>query len=257
MRMNDSKGIEAATVVIFRHAPQGGSPEILMVIRSKSLSFAGGAAVFPGGRVDPSDHQLAASIDIDIEPDEAAHRIAAIRETLEETGLVIGLRGKIDARRAAEARILLLEHGALVSVLEAMEWSLALDELIPFARWFPKNEDLPRVFDTRFYIADLGTGAVEIDVDRTENTRLFWITAQDALAQADAADISVIFPTRRNLERLARFSDFASAAQECSEIPVSTIVPFGEVRDGEPWICIPDGAGYPVTGERLSTMKRG
>ena len=46
-------GIPAATVVIFRNAPAGSPPEILMTIRSREMVFAGGMAVFPGGRVDP------------------------------------------------------------------------------------------------------------------------------------------------------------------------------------------------------------
>ena len=49
---NAQGGIPAATVVIFRHAPDGGPPEILMTIRSREMVFAGGMAVFPGGRVD-------------------------------------------------------------------------------------------------------------------------------------------------------------------------------------------------------------
>ena len=162
-------GIPAATVVIFRHAPDGGAPQILMQVRSRSLAFAGGMAVFPGGGVDPSDYDLAREAGY-VDIDEAAHQIAAIRETLEETGLALGLRGTIDAQSAAEARAILLEEKSLLAVLERMGWSIALNDLVPFARWFPKNERLPRIFDTRFYIADLGTGAVDIAVDAQENT---------------------------------------------------------------------------------------
>ena len=94
-------GIPAATVVIFRNAPQGGPPEILMTIRSREMVFAGGMAVFPGGRVDPADFDLGASMGGPLDPDEAAHQVAVVRETLEETGLVIGeayvaIRGVID-----------------------------------------------------------------------------------------------------------------------------------------------------------------
>lgn len=249
------EGIPAATVVVFRHGRSGSAPEFLMLVRSRTMTFAGGAAVFPGGRVDEADRALAATLGLD-DPDEAAHRIAAVRETLEESGLAIGLTGAIDAARAAHARTLLLEHGELAQVLEAMEWQLDLDALLPFARWHPINERIPRVFDTRFYLADLGTGAVDVTVDETENTRLFWTTAEQALARADAGDLTVIFPTRRNLERLARFPDFAAAARECAEIPVRKIVPFFEVREGKPWICIPDDAGYPITGESIESAQR-
>lgn len=252
---NEPDGIPAATVVVFRHGRGGSAPEFLMLVRSRTMTFAGGAAVFPGGRVDEADRALAATLGTTDE-DEAAHRIAAVRETLEESGLAIGMTGVIDASRAAHARALLLEQGALAPVLDAMEWQLDLDALLPFARWHPVNERIPRVFDTRFYLADLGTGAVDVTVDETENTRLFWTTAEQALARADAGDLTVIYPTRRNLERLARFADFAAAARECAAIPVRKIVPFFELREGEPWICIPDDAGYPVTGEPIESAQR-
>lgn len=250
-------GIPAATLVIFRRGPGGGPPELLMVTRANFMKFAAGAAVFPGGRVDPADRDLAGGLPGIGDTDEAAHRIAAIRETLEETGLVVGLAGRVDAERARKARQLLLEAGALAPVLEAMDWSLDLEAIVPFARWFPKNERLPRVFDTRFYLADLGTGAVDIAVDATENTRLFWVTARDALAAADRGEISVIFPTRRNLERLAQFDDFDAALSDCAAYPPRMITPFFEEHDGEGWICIPDDAGYPVTRERLQGLSRG
>ncbi|MBM0169942.1 NUDIX hydrolase [Altererythrobacter sp. C41] len=250
-------GIPAATLVIFRRGPGGAPPELLMVTRANFMKFAAGAAVFPGGRVDQADRDLAERQNGIENTDEAAHRIAAIRETLEETGLAVGLVGDIDAERAAEARRILHERDALAPVLEMMDWSLDLEAIVPFARWFPKNERLPRVFDTRFYLADLGTGAVDIAVDATENTHLFWITARDALAAADRGEISVIFPTRRNLERLAQFDDFDAALTDCAAHPPRTIIPFFEEHDGEGWICIPDDAGYPVTRERLQGLSRG
>ena len=252
----EQKGIPAATVVIFRRAPGGGPPEILMQVRSRSLAFAGGMAVFPGGRVDPSDYELARQADYaDVE--EAAHQIAAIRETLEETGLALGLRGLIDAHSAAEARAILLEEKSLLPVLERMGWRIALHDLVPFARWFPKNERLTRIFDTRFYIADLGTGAVDIAVDAQENTRLFWTSAQGALAAADQGEIEVIFPTRRNLERLAQFADFDRAREHAQTTPLPTIVPWIEERAEGRSLCIPDNCGYPVTSVPLDEAKRG
>ena len=87
--------IPAATVVIYRHGTGGGPAEVLMVERSHTMRFAGGAAVFPGGRVDPADRELAAMIGEGLDPDDAAGRVAAIRETLEETGLAVGIIGAI------------------------------------------------------------------------------------------------------------------------------------------------------------------
>ena len=250
-------GIPAATVVIFRNARDAGPPEILMTIRSREMVFAGGMAVFPGGRVDPADFDLGAMIGGPLDPDEAAHQIAVVRETLEETGLVIGLAGDIDADKARAARRYLLQTGDLASVLDHFGWELDLAQLTPFARWYPKNERIPRVYDTRFYLADLGTGAVEIEADLSENTHLFWISAQGALDAADRGEIKVIFPTRRNLERLALFDSFAAAKEQAMRIPVRTITPQMGEREGKTWLEIGEDLGYPVTGEPLETVARG
>lgn len=242
--------VPAATVVIFRNGTPDGPPEILMVQRSRQMRFAGGAAVFPGGRIDPEDRALAAILAPDAAPDETAARIAGIRETLEETGLAIALRQPVPASEAAEARAWLTEQGALAPVLERYGWQLDLESLLPFARWCP---DHVKSFDTRFFLADLGTGAVDVAVDATENTRLFWLTAQEALRRADAGDFPVIFPTRRNLERLALFASFAEARAHAEQTPVRTITPYEEERNGDRWLAFPEGHGYPVTGESLST----
>lgn len=258
--MNDSTPsniIPAATVVVFRNPRRGTAPELLMVTRARQMSFAGGAAVFPGGRVDPADFALADTLSCDHDRDETAHRIAAVRETLEETGLAIGLHEAVDAADARRARAMLLEQGELAPVLAAMGWTLDLEALVPFARWNPKNERLPRVFDTRFYLADLGTGAVEVEIDATENTHLFWTSAADALAAADAGELSVIFPTRRNLERLAQYASFADGRADALAHPVRTITPWMEQRDGQPWLAIPADAGYPIDGEPLNHASRG
>lgn len=244
---------EAATIVIFRRDPAGGAAQLLMVERSANMNFAGGATVFPGGKVDPADRALAATLSGAFE--DGAARVAAIRETLEETGLVIGIHGIVDAAIAAQARRMLLSGGELAPVLDQFGWTLAPERLVPFARWWPKHR-IGRIFDTRFFLADLGTGAVEVEVDATENRHLFWASAASALELARQAKIRIIFPTHRNLERLAQFDTFDAARDHAEAVPVGTISPYIEERDGEPWLMIPDGLGYPVRGEPLETAHR-
>ncbi len=248
--------IPAATLVIFRKGRDGPEPELLMVVRSSAMSFAGGAAVFPGGRVDPADRDLAARLFPHQDAEDSAHRIAAIRETLEETGLAIGLRGDLDAARAAEARITALDHQALAPVLESFGLTLDLAALTPFARWLPLGLAHSRIFDTRFYLADLGTGAVDVAVDAIENTRLFWVSAREALAMAERGEIAIIFPTRRNLERLAQFASFAEARAHAEATPIVTITPHVDETGDVPLLRIPEGAGYPVTTEPLTSLRR-
>ena len=254
-------GIPAATIIIYRRCPEGGPAQVLMTVRSRDMAFAGGMAVFPGGRVDPADFDLARSVaangGTDLPLEEAAHQIAAIRETLEETGLALGLAGDITAQRADEARGVLAQIGALKPVLERFGWSLDFAAITPFARWFPQNEKLARVYDTRFYLADLGTGDVAISIDQTENTRLFWTSPQAALEMAACGEIKLIFPTRRNLERLALFTSFEQARAQALAIPVRTITPQIDTSSGAAMLTILEDAGYPVTCELLESASRG
>jgi 8-oxo-dGTP pyrophosphatase MutT (NUDIX family) len=251
----------AATVVIFRQPALDRPPELLMVQRSREMRFAGGAAVFPGGRIDPADRDFAAALIGAGDPalscddhDELAARIAAIRETLEETGLVIGMDRAVSGTQAAQARAMLLVAGALAPVLAQLSWQITPQVLVPFARWCPMRENS---FDTRFYLADLGTGAVDITVDQTENTHLFWASAADALAMADRDEISVIYPTRRNLDRLALFGSYAEACAQAAAHPVRMITPSQIDEEGQRWLTIPDGLGYPVTRQAMDSVLRG
>ena len=246
--------IPAATLVIFRDAATGGAPELLLVERAKAMAFAGGALVFPGGRVDPGDRALAETLGGDA--DETAHRIAAVRETLEEVGLPIGIAPHPTPAALATLRAALHGGVAFGEALAAAGSALTVDGLVPFARWRPAHPDM-RIFDTRFYLAPLPAGAPDATVDRTENTRLTWATAAQVLADADAGRATIIYPTRRNLERLALFGSFAEAAAHARAYPVRTITPVTEERDGRPHLCIPDDLGYPVTAEPMRNAMRG
>ena len=245
--------IPAATVVVFRHGGEG-PPQLLMVQRSQTMRFAGGAAVFPGGKVDPQDRELSARLTPGDAPELAAARIAAIRETLEETGLAIGLREPVSAAQAAAARSMLIECGALAPVVDAFAWELDPARLVHFAHWCAPRQ---RAYDTHFFLTDIGSGDVNLVVDETECTRLFWATAAETLAMADAGEISVIYPTRRNLERLALFDTFEEAVAHAAAHPVQRICPEEIERDGRTWVEIPEGRGYPVLGQSVTTAERG
>jgi len=248
----------AATVVVFRHGADGGPPQILLLERSGTMAFAGGATVFPGGAVDQADRELAAAtpgVQV-LDPDDAAARVAAVREALEESGLVVGVKGTVTAPQAIAARQRLLAGEALGDILRDLGWTIDFDSLVPFARWWPKHREI-RVFDTRFYLADVGTGALDLVVDATENRHLFWSTAQEALDLADAGRIKVIFPTRRNLERLTLWPDFASARAHALATPIQIISPWIEERDRSRWLVIPADAGYPINREPLESAARG
>ncbi len=244
--------IPAATLVLFR-ARGDGPPELLIVERAAAMAFAGGALVFPGGRVDAEDRALALR---DLSGDEhGAARIAAIREMIEEAGVAVGLTPQPDALQLAAIRSGLHHGAAFGELLVAHGLRLDPAALTPFARWCPRHANM-RIFDTMFFVARLPEGAPAPVVDATENTRVFWASAQAVLDDADAGRVTIIFPTRRNLERLALYAGFDDAVTDalCHGTPM--ITPWTETRDGADCLCIPDDAGYPITAERLSDAKR-
>jgi hypothetical protein len=86
--------------------------------------------------------------------------------------------------------------------------------------------------------------------------RAFWASAAEILAEVEAGRAHVIFPTHRNLERLARFASIAEARADAARHPVTKITPWVAEVDGAPHVCIPEGIGYPVTSEPLETARR-
>lgn len=243
--------IPAATLVLMRRAPQG-PPGILIMERARNMAFAAGALVFPGGRIDPEDHETAALLG---GGKDAAAKVAAIRETIEETGLVPAVRPAASAHVARALREAIDAGRALPALLAESGRSLDLSALAPFARWCPNFRETRR-FDTLFFLAEAPADAPEPEVAPGEGARAFWATAADVLAEVEAGRAHVIFPTRRNLERLARFASIEEARADALLHPVRRIVPWVEERGGRPYVCIPDDAGYPVTSEPLETARR-
>ena len=243
--------IPAATLVLFRET--GGAPELLFVERAKAMVFAGGALVFPGGRIDPGDRALALTFAGD--SDDIAARIAAIRETIEEVGLPIGLVPAPGREALGALRTALHAGASLGQGLHDAGLALDPEPLTPFARWLPAHAHM-RIFDTRFYLARLPGDAPDPVVDDTENVRVFWATAQTVLDDADAGRVRILFPTRRNLERLARFASFNDAAADAARYPIRPVTPWAEDRDGVSHLCIPHDLGYPVTSEPITSALR-
>ncbi|ODU20433.1 MAG: NUDIX hydrolase [Sphingomonas sp. SCN 67-18] len=258
--MTQSPAIPAATLILMRDAAET-PPAILMVERARSMVFAGGALVFPGGRIDPGDREIAATPALirsvgEIEPEDAAARVAAIRETIEESGIAPGFVRSPDHGLLAALRAEMAAGGDFGTLIAGHGLTIDLDLLVPFARWRPSFKE-SRIFDTRFYVARAPADAPEAVVDATENVRLFWASAAAVLADCDSGNGHVIFPTRRNLERLAGLAGFDQAAADARRHSVETITPWIEERDGQRCLCIPEGRGYPVTAEPLAAAMRG
>ncbi len=249
------KPIPASTLVIFRDQPGSDAPDLLMVERSAKMVFAAGAAVFPGGRIDDADFDFARVLGHD-DFDEYGARIAAIRESIEETGIAVAVEGNLDAKRVSEARNALNTGTVLADICNQFDWQLELEKLIPFTRWCPPFAE-KRVFDTRFYMISHDDHKAQATVDETENYNLFWGNAQSVLDRAEAGEVKIIFPTKRNLERLAQFGSFDEAVAHSKAHPSVMVSPSIEHRGDEVHLCIPEGIGYPITSESMDLVKRG
>jgi 8-oxo-dGTP pyrophosphatase MutT (NUDIX family) len=244
------EAIPASTLILMRPAAAGGPPEILMLERAETMAFAAGALVFPGGRIDPEDHSMAERFP---EVGDAAARIAAIRETIEETGVAPAIRPAPDSAALREA---MAAGRPFAALLDEMDLSLDLGSLTPFARWCPNFREARR-FDTLFYLAEApGSGRTSHSADETESVHTFWASARTVLDEIEAGRAKAIFPTRRNLERLARFGSLDEARADAKLHPVRRITPWVEERDGRRLVCIPEGIGYPVTSEPYESARR-
>src|SRR5688572_24623227 len=243
--------IPAATLILMRQA-EAGPPELLMMERAETMAFAAGALVFPGGRIDSDDHEIARRYRSFAD---APARIAAIRETIEETGIAPAM-SPVPAPGAVVAIREELTGGTPFSaVLDMTGIRLELDALTPFARWCPNFRETRR-FDTLFYVAEAPADSDPHSADETESVRTLWASAAEILAEIEAGGAHAIFPTRRNLERLARFASIEEARADAARHEVRRITPWVEERDGGHWVCIPDDAGYPVTSEPLESARR-
>lgn len=243
--------IPAATLIVMRDRISA-SPELLMVERSASMAFAGGAMVFPGGRVDAADEALGALHD----GSDAAARIAAIRETIEESSVAVGLTPTPDPALTATLAKALHDGASFADLLTANDLALDLDQLTPFARWKPAFHQA-RIFDTLFFLAEAPTGDWLPTPQPGECQAVLWIGAGELLDQIERDQATAIFPTLRNLERLAQFGSVAEARVDAAAHAIETITPWVEELEGVRYVRIPDGLGYPVIREPLDTVQRG
>lgn len=221
-----------------------------MVERAGGMAFAAGAWVFPGGRIDHADRQMAEMVNAD------AGAVAAIRETIEETAVAVGVApppGR-DVARALQDE--LVADRPLAELLNETELELDPGSITPFARWVPRFHAVRR-FDTLFFVARCPEGEWEPRVIEGECAGAAWLTAAELLERDQRGEARLIFPTRRNLERLAQHSSFEEIRADALAHPIEAVTPWVEERDGERFITIPGHLGYPVTQERLEGLWRG
>lgn len=207
--------LPAASVIVLRDGPL----ELLMLRRHAAASFMPNAWVFPGGIAEQLDHELAGGDTLQ------AMKIAAVRETFEETGVWLGA----PLEDAEHKRRRLLAHNVGMRALLA-EAPVDLDSLVWTSRWITPV-GVPKRFDTYFFLAKVDRDVVAT-AEESEAADVVWIHPADALAKHAAHEMLMVFPTLRNLEALNGF-ETADALMESRR--GATIEPIEPVLvDGKP-----------------------
>ncbi|MEA2626554.1 MAG: hypothetical protein QOD06_2599, partial [Candidatus Binatota bacterium] len=196
----------AASVVALRDSADG--PEVLLVRRhERSRDFAG-ASVYPGGLVDAADAEPELSpagsglvladartaLGEDLaDGDVRALWVASCRELFEEAGILLardadGAPVRPQVVEALGSERVRLQDGSrrLGDLLGETGLVLALDGLVPFARWITP-EAQPRRWDTRFFLVAAPASQREL-ADGTETSLALWSRPADALAAYRAGE---------------------------------------------------------------------
>jgi 8-oxo-dGTP pyrophosphatase MutT (NUDIX family) len=253
--------LPAATVLLLRDAEP--DLEVFMVVRHHQIDFASGALVFPGGKADPQDfaEELIPHLSGAHESTQMrAAQIAAIRETFEECGILLaraknaeGLTDLISGERLATLQHFRepLNSGdlPLLDFLQSEDLVLACDQLVHFAHWITPPM-LPKRFDTHFYLAVAPADHLAVH-DGYESVDSVWITPGKVLEEAAAGTKTVIFPTLRNVEKLAESATVEAALAAAQAANVIPVLPWTEQRDDGNYLCIPVEAGYAVSEELM------
>ena len=256
--MSIGAAVPASTVVLLR----GERPfEVFLVRRSDSIAFLGGAHVFPGGRVDPSDynHDFIGGLRLQADPYVAitarmpdvpaeaaiAHYVAAVRELFEEAGVLLArpLTARSVDRLAADRRDLLSGQTTFADIIDREHLQLSVDELAYFAHWVTPEIEIRR-FDTRFFIARAPEGQTPIH-DAGETTHSEWVEPTEAIERCRAGLISLPPPTWTTLQMLAKFDSIDAVFNWARRKPIPRVQPRFEKRGGQTLLFYPGDPMYP------------
>jgi 8-oxo-dGTP pyrophosphatase MutT (NUDIX family) len=256
-------------VVVIRNADRG--VEVFCVHRHARSGFLGGAVVFPGGKLDASD---AAPIWDELAtdphprapvfagengalPTARALAVAACRETLEE-GAILPVRGGTltDADVTAMSADLRAGRKSLADALAERGLKLAIDALVPWARWITPEAESRR-FDARFFLLSVPEGQVGHH-DEHETTMSFWATPQEVLDRFFRGVIFLAPPTTRTLELLASARDVEEAISIAARQSLRSICPrfLAGAEGGAPYLALPGDPSHDVQERRVEGSTR-
>ncbi len=221
---------DAATVILVREKNK--ELEVYLLKRSTKSGFMGGLYVFPGGVVDDQDRGYtdwqpcidlsACQIEQQLCNDNfhiesaSAFSVAAIRETLEEAGVLIAS----EKSKTKEAFDLMasrrlekdLSQDWFKSAIEKKKWILSFSNLGPWSHWItPKR--MKKRFDTRFFIAFMPENQICVP-DNLETKHGIWLPPLTALKQNLTTKTPLSPPAVVTLTHLLKFNTLEKLKQE-------------------------------------------
>lgn len=186
-----------------------------MVRRNDKVAFMAGSYVFPGGRVDDTDHPLPGepcrpAIFGDLsDAEESAYRTAAVRELSEEANV-----------------------------------SITVDDLVPFAHWVTPEIETRR-YDTRFFIARMPPGQIAKH-DGSETTALDWLSPQEAIARFERRELLLPPPTWTTIRQLAHRTSIEDVLVWAQAKPIVRVMP-GFLKNGDDvTLTLPGDPSFPT-----------
>src|SRR5215475_5565625 len=247
---------DASTILLLRDSKAASEIEVFMMVRHYEIDFNSGALVFPGGSVDKNDREIIAHGELysggeGLDEAGLSFRIAAIRETFEESGILLarpkGSKALVDAKRAHEieaAHRADLNEGKItfLKVLTDNGMLLALDALMPYAHWITP-EGMPKRFDTWFFLAAAPPDQLGAH-DGKESTDSIWVSPREALEGGDSGRFKLPFPTTRNLIKLGKQGSVKAALDDSRGKNVVTVTPVMTRTATGRQLRIPLEAGY-------------
>lgn len=238
----------AATLALLRQ--EGEQLQVLLLKRSSLTRFIPGAYVFPGGRVDRVDgseeildhlagpekryasqrtHDSGQPPGSELKLPARASLIAALRETLEEAGILFAeggprsfpMEGGHPGSRLR--RDLHEQERPFHSVLASMKVKLDARHLAYIGHWMTPVQERYR-YDTRFFGAEVPAGCPAFP-DGKEMVEAIWLSPREALERNQKGTLPMVFPTILTLEALSAFSSAGEALGELGSQKVTRLLP--------------------------------
>jgi endoribonuclease LACTB2 len=204
---------DAAAMILLRDPDD---PKVFWVKRAKTLAFMANYHAFPGGQRDATDAEVPILNAENLH--DALMRVTAVRETFEETGILVarGAENLSAERRAVMRDELHSGRTSFKDLLERESLSLDANLLIEAPRWVTP-ESSPRRYNTRFFAAWLPEGQ-ETEIIPGELESGEWLRPKEALQKWIDGACVIVTPIFSAIQALAEgVEDFAARLLRVSQ----------------------------------------